>query len=108
MIADLPLPFLAKRTVARRLLSNRSAMAAIALLLAIIIPCVAAPLFAPYDPSVQPDIIGLRSQGPTAAHPFGTDPFTRAVLSRLLSGGPGSLAAAPVATVREITPRTAV
>jgi peptide/nickel transport system permease protein len=107
MIADLPLPFLAKRTVARRLLSNRSALAAIALLLVIIIPCVAAPAFAPYDPSVQPDIIGLRSQGPTAAHPFGTDPFSRDVLSRVLYGGRVSLAVALVATLVSITLGTA-
>src|SRR5688500_14173416 len=107
MIADLPLPFLAKRTVARRLLSNRSALAAIALLLVIIIPCVAAPAFAPYDPSVQPDIIGLRSQAPTAAHPFGTDPFSRDVLSRVLYGGRVSLAVALVATLVSITLGTA-
>jgi peptide/nickel transport system permease protein len=107
MIAELPLPILAKRTVARRLLSNRSAIAAIALLLAIIIPCVAAPLFAPYDPSVQPDIIGLRSQGPTVAHPFGTDPFSRDVLSRVLYGGRVSLAVALVATLVSITLGTA-
>jgi peptide/nickel transport system permease protein len=107
VIADLTLPFLSKRTVARRLLSNRSAIAAIALLLAIIIPCVAAPLFAPYDPSMQPDIIALRSHAPSAAHPFGTDPFSRDVLSRLLYGGRVSLSVALVATLVSITLGTA-
>jgi len=107
MIAELPLPFLAKRTVARRLLSNRSAIAAMVLLLAIIIPCVAAPLFAPYDPSAQPNIIGLRSQWPSAAHPFGTDPFSRDVLSRLLYGGRVSLSVALIATLVSITLGTA-
>src|SRR5688500_19292964 len=107
MIAHLPLPFLAMRSVARRLLSYRSALAAIALLLVIIIPCVAAPAFAPYDPSVQPDIIGLRSQGPTAAHPFGTAPFSRDVLSRVLYGGRVSLAVALVAPPVSITLGTA-
>lgn len=107
MIAELPFPFLAKRTVAGRLLSNRSAIAAIALLLAIIIPCVAAPLFAPYDPSAQPEIIALRSQPPSAAHPFGTDPFSRDVLSRVLYGGRVSLSVALIATLVSITLGTA-
>lgn len=107
MIADLPLPYLGKRTVTRRLLSNRSAIAAIALLLAIIIPCVAAPLFTSHDPLAQPDIIELRSQPPSADHPFGTDPSSRDVLSRLLYGGRVSLLVALIATLVSITFGTA-
>lgn len=107
MIADLPLPYLSKRTVARRLLSNRSAIAAIVLLLAIIIPCVAAPLFAPYDPLKPLDIIGLKSQAPSAAHPLGTDPSSRDVLSRMLYGGRVSLSVALIATLVSITLGTA-
>ena len=43
-----------------------------------------APWLAPYDPTHQPDVIALRSLPPSAAHPFGTDQYSRDVLSRLL------------------------
>jgi peptide/nickel transport system permease protein len=107
MIAELPLPWLAKRTVARRLLSNRSAIAAMALLLAITIPCVAAPLLAPYDPLAMPDPVALKNVSPSADYPFGTDGFSRDVLSRVLYGGRISLAVALVATLVSITLGTA-
>jgi peptide/nickel transport system permease protein len=91
----------------RRLVVNRGAVAATALLLAIAVPCVAAPIFAPYSPSAQPDIIALRSQPPSLSHPFGTDPFSRDVLSRLLYGGRLSLSVALIATLVSITLGTA-
>jgi peptide/nickel transport system permease protein len=51
-----------------------------------------APLLTPYDPRVQLDITGLNSQPPSFAHPLGTDPLSRDVLSRLLYGARISLA----------------
>ena len=86
---------------------RRSTAFAIALLLGIAIPCLLAPLFAPYDPSAQPDIIGLQNQPPSADHPFGTDPFSRDVLSRLLYGGRLSLSVAVIATLVSVTVGTA-
>jgi len=106
MIAEPPLSLPSRRTVTRRLIANRSAVAAIALLLAIVIPCVAAPVFAPYDPLAQPNI-ALKSQPPSAAHPFGTDPFSRDVFSRVLYGGRLSLTVALIATLVSITLGTA-
>ncbi len=106
MIAEPPLSLPSRRTVTRRLIANRSAVAAIALLLAIVIPCVAAPMFAPYDPLAQPNI-ALKSQPPSAAHPFGTDPFSRDVFSRVLYGGRLSLTVALIATLVSITLGTA-
>jgi peptide/nickel transport system permease protein len=107
MIAEVALPFVGKRTVTRRLLSNRSAIAAIALLLAIVIPCVAAPLFAPADPRAQPNPVELKNQPPSASYPFGTDQASRDVLSRVLYGGRVSLAVAFIATLVSITLGTA-
>jgi len=52
------------RAVMRRLMSDRGAVAAVLILLLIMVPCAAAPLFAPYNPTAQPDIIALRSQAP--------------------------------------------
>ena len=86
---------------------DRSAWFAGLLLLAIAIPCLLSPLFAPYDPSAQPDIIGLQSRPPSADHPLGTDPFSRDVLSRLLYGGRLSLTVAIAATLVSVTLGTA-
>src|SRR5262249_36648103 len=63
-----------------------------ALLAAIALAGVFAPLLTPYDPNTQLDIIALRSQAPSLAHPFGTDSFSRDVLSRVLFGARVSLA----------------
>jgi peptide/nickel transport system permease protein len=63
----------------------------IALLVTVV---VAGPLLSPYPPNAQLDIIALRSQAPSLAHPFGTDAVSRDVLSRVLEGGRVSLALA--------------
>jgi peptide/nickel transport system permease protein len=63
----------------------------IGLLVAVV---VAGPLLTPYAPNAQLDIIALRSQAPSLAHPFGTDAVSRDVLSRVLDGGRVSLALA--------------
>ena len=66
-----------------------------------------APVAAPYDPNVQPDIVGLRSQGPSLAHPFGTDQFSRDILSRVMHGARISLGVAISATVLSVVLGTA-
>lgn len=103
MLADPVLAPHTRRTVARKLRANRSAIAAIALLLAIVIPCALAPVFAPYDPAFQPDIVAGKFQPPSAQHPLGTDQASRDVLSRVLYGGRLSLSVALVATLLSIT-----
>jgi peptide/nickel transport system permease protein len=107
MIAESSHAIPPRRTIARRLLANRSAVLAIALLLVIVILCAAAPLFAPYDPLAQPDIIRGKNLPPSALHPFGTDGYSRDVLSRVLYGGRLSLSVALVATLVSITFGTA-
>jgi peptide/nickel transport system permease protein len=52
----------------------------------------AAPLLAPYPPDAMLDIVARKSQPPSAAHPFGTDEYSRDVLSRVLHGAQVSLA----------------
>ncbi len=56
------------------------------LLLGLAAVAIVAPLFAPYDPNVSLDLVALKSQPPSWAHPFGTDPYSRDVLSRVLHG----------------------
>ena len=55
---------------------------------------VCGPLLSPHAPNAQLDIIALRSQAPSLAHPFGTDAASRDVLSRVLAGGRVSLSLA--------------
>ena len=56
-----------------------------------------APVIAPYAPSDQLDIVGLKSHAPSIAHLFGTDRFSRDVLSRVLYGARISLTVATLA-----------
>jgi len=66
-----------------------------------------APWLAPYDPSAQLDIVALKGRPPSAAHPFGTDPYSRDVLSRVLYGARVSLAVGVLAAAVSITVGTA-
>ena len=66
-----------------------------------------APLLAPYSPNTQLDIIGLKSQPPSLAHPFGTDQYSRDLLSRMLFGARISLSVALLAVLLSATVGTA-
>jgi peptide/nickel transport system permease protein len=65
--------------------------AALALLAMVLASAVLAHWLAPYDPAAQLDIVALKNAPPGVAHPLGTDPFSRDVLSRLLFGARTSL-----------------
>lgn len=91
------------RTVWRRLWARRSARAAIMLLAALALVAALAPLLAPYDPVRQLDIVRLNRKPPSLAHPFGTDPLSRDVLSRVLYGGQLSLVIALLAVALSAT-----
>lgn len=56
-----------------------------------------APVLAPYDPARQLNLTTLANAAPSAAHPFGTDPFSRDVLSRTLYAARTSLGVAALA-----------
>lgn len=58
-----------------------------------------APWLSPYPPDAQLDIVALRTQPPSWAHPFGTDAFGRDVLSRVLHGARVSLAVSGMAVL---------
>jgi peptide/nickel transport system permease protein len=108
MNSDTPFVFSNVSRAGRSFLaSDRSALLAAALLVCIAVPCFLAPVVSPYDPSAQPDIVGLQSAAPSMLHPMGTDPFSRDVLSRLLYGGRLSLTVAVFATLVSVTLGTA-
>ncbi|HEV7389099.1 MAG TPA: ABC transporter permease [Gemmatimonadaceae bacterium] len=87
----------------RGLLRQRSSRVALILLGVIILVGLLAPLLAPYDPASQPDIVGLKNLPPSLAHPFGTDPYSRDVLSRVLYGARLSLTIGILATFVSLT-----
>ena len=62
---------------------------------------------APYSPTAQPDIVGLKNQHPSLAHPFGTDQYSRDLLSRMLFGARISLSVAMIAVLLSATLGTA-
>jgi peptide/nickel transport system permease protein len=91
-----------RRLSVRLARDGRARVAAVVLLL-VIGGAVLAPVLAPYDPAAQLDIVRLNSQPPSWAHPLGTDPFSRDVLSRLLWGSRISLAVAFIAVALSMT-----
>lgn len=95
------------RLAASRLRRDRGAMIALAIIAAIYLVAILAPLLAPYDPARQLDILGLKNQPPSLAHPFGTDPFGRDVLSRVIFGSQLSLGIAFIAVLLAMTLGTA-
>jgi peptide/nickel transport system permease protein len=88
--------------LARALRDPRSRVALVVLGVAVL-AAVFAPLLAPYDPAAQLDIVRLNSLGPSLAHPFGTDPFSRDVLSRVLFGARVSLSIAFAAVALSVS-----
>ena len=87
--------------------TRRKVILAAGLLALLVLLALLAPVLAPFDPSAQPDILQMRAQGPSLSHPFGTDLFSRDVLSRVIFGARISLAVAFLATAISITLGTA-
>ena len=73
---------------------RRALTFSVAALAVLSLVAIAAPLLAPYPPEAQLDIVRLTDLPPSAAYPFGTDPLSRDVLSRVIHGARTSLAVA--------------
>jgi peptide/nickel transport system permease protein len=87
----------------RQILRKRSSRIALVVLGIIVLVGALAPMLAPYDPAAQPDIVALKSLPPSFAHPFGTDPYSRDVLSRVIYGARLSLTIGLLATLVSLT-----
>src|SRR5467141_2925576 len=87
----------------RRILRPPSSRVPLALLATIVLIGLLAPFIAPYDPAAQPDVVALKSLAPSLAHPFGTDPYSRDVLSRVIYGERLSLAIGLLSTLVSLT-----
>jgi len=88
MSASVPQARLARafRGVAARL--------SLALLALFVLTALVAPEAAPYSPNAQPNADTGKNQPPSRAHPFGTDLYSRDVLSRVMHGARVSLGVA--------------
>ena len=95
------------RLALRRLRRDRVAVAALTVLAIFVAAALFAPLVAPYPPNAQPDIVGLARLGPSWSHPFGTDVFSRDVLSRVIYGARISLGVATLAILLAMSAGTA-
>ena len=82
---------------ARRL--DTAARVALVVLAGLYVLALLAPLVAPYSPSTQVDIVGMKNHAPTFAHPFGTDRFSRDLFSRVIYGARVSLSIATLAVL---------
>ena len=79
-------------------MSSSTRVAAV-LLMALALAAVLASVVAPYSPSHQIDIVAMKNQPPSLAHPFGTDRFSRDVLSRVLHALRVTLSVATLAVI---------
>jgi peptide/nickel transport system permease protein len=76
---------------------------AAAVLFIFVLAALAAPRIAPYDPRATPQSATQKNMPPSAAHPFGTDKFSRDVLSRVIYGARVSLGVAGAAVLLALT-----
>jgi len=75
----------------RQFRRNRMAIAGLIVMILLYAVTLLTPLVAPFDPSVQGDIVATRYLAPSAENPMGTDRFGRDILSRTLYGARISL-----------------
>lgn len=90
-----------------RLRRDRGGMLALRFLLFLALVALLAHRLAPYHPDVPRDITALASKPPSPAHPFGTDIYSRDVLSRVVHGARISLSVASLAVLLSMTVGTA-
>jgi peptide/nickel transport system permease protein len=70
---------------------NRVALAAALFVGGLYLVALLTPLVAPFDPTMQGDLLTRRLQGPSLEHLLGTDQYARDIFSRLLYGARVSL-----------------
>ena len=78
------------------------ARVALAILAVLYLLALLAPLLAPYAQSQQIDIVAMKNHPPSLRHWFGTDGFSRDVLTRVLYGARVSLSVATLAVLERL------
>jgi peptide/nickel transport system permease protein len=92
-----PLPTVHQKSFVRRILSQRSAVVGLAIVVFFTLLAICAPLVAPYDPNAT-NWLTVR-HAPSNLHWMGTDDLGRDVLSRVIYGTQASLLAGLIAVV---------
>lgn len=92
----------------RGVAARREIGVGLALIAVLAVAAVLAPLLTSHDPATQLDLVARQYQAPSLAHPFGTDFYSRDVLSRVLHGARISIAIAAFAVILSMTLGTAV
>jgi peptide/nickel transport system permease protein len=83
--------------MARR--NTRAVWTSVTLVALLALVAIAAPLLAPYPPELSLHLVELKDRPPSLAFPFGTDPDSRDVLSRVIYGARISLSVATAAVL---------
>jgi len=91
------------RSTLARLWARPSIRVSLAFIVTLCVLAILAPLVAPYPPGRQLDIVALKNVPPTRANPFGTDMFSRDVLSRVIFGSRISLSVAALSVLLSTT-----
>ena len=80
--------------IVRKFAKDRPAVLGAAIVLAVALVAILAPLLAPYPGDVSASHLLLRLKAPSWAHPFGTDNLGRDIFSRVILGTRGALVVA--------------
>jgi len=97
----------ASRALWRRLLAQRAARWALAIIVLLVVAALVGPPLRATSCVEQLDIVRLMNAPPSWAHPFGTDRFSRDLLARVLCGARISLAVGALAALLATTLGTA-
>lgn len=95
-------------TMFDKFFEQRRARIAGSVLLALGAGALVAPVIAPYDPTSQLDLVSLQNSPPSFAHLFGTDFYSRDILSRVMYGARVSLSIAVLSILLSVTVGAAV
>jgi peptide/nickel transport system permease protein len=95
------------RSFLGRLRRQRAARWSLAVIALLILVALVGPYLMKYPPNAQLDIVHLKNAPPSAAHPLGTDAFSRDLLSRVVNGARISLGISALAVALSITLGTA-
>src|SRR5262249_20068233 len=96
-----------RASILRRLLAHRSGRRALIAIAILVLAALVGPTLVAHSSTEQLDPVRMKSQPPSWAFPFGTDLYSRDVLSRVLSGARISLSVATLAVLLSMTLGTA-
>ncbi len=92
-----------RRSVTARLWAHRSARWALVVIALLVLAAIVGPWLVSYTGNEHLDIVTMKNRAPSWAHPFGTDSYSRDLLSRVLRGARISLSIGALSVLLSIT-----